>query len=76
MAIRPRLGGAWHNYSRVFEDLRLGRLTYEEYGTMVEEDDVEMGRRINDSLLKEDDGPMPDKIKGLCAPSPFLERGD
>lgn len=51
MAIRPRVDSGWHDYSQVFSDLRSGRLTYAEYETMVDEDRLEMGRRLFDEAL-------------------------
>lgn len=49
--IRPRVDSGWHDYSQVFSDLRSGRLTYVEYDIMVEEDRVEMSRRLYDEAL-------------------------
>lgn len=46
MAIRPRKECGWHDYSRVFQDLRDGRLSYPEYAIMIEEDRIEMERRL------------------------------
>ena len=47
MAIRPRTDNGWHDFSLVFTDLRNGRLTYGEYAIMVDEDALEMERRIH-----------------------------
>lgn len=43
--IRPRLDSAWHDYARVFADLRSGYLSMAEYDIMVAEDALEADRR-------------------------------
>ncbi|HDZ37782.1 MAG TPA: hypothetical protein ENH62_05795 [Marinobacter sp.] len=52
MAIRPRLDNWYHSYAHVFEDLRSGRLVYAEYDIMVQEDAIEMARRILDETIE------------------------
>ena len=43
--IRARFDSPWHDYRNVFDDLRNGKLSMEEYDTMVSEDALEGERR-------------------------------
>ncbi len=49
--IRPRTS-RWHDYTGVFEDLRSGRLTYDEYAIMVDEDAIELRRGMDDDVVE------------------------
>lgn len=86
--IRPRIGSPWHDYDRVFDDLRSGRLSMIEYETMVDEDAAESVRRRVDSLGAGAVAMVADQKReakrryevgrkvagGLCAPSIFSDR--
>lgn len=77
MAIRPRVNSVWHDYRRVFNDLRSGRLSMIEYTTMVDEDALEASRRRLDvvgkaavaSLQKEEAKRKYDSGKDAATPS-------